>query len=205
MAKFKVRRDRILFLDVEMTCWDGPPPEGEVQEIIEFGMAEVDVPTLALVRTGSILVRPESSKVSPYCERLTGITSERLRREGRRLSEVVGTLKKEWGTMSKAWMSWGADRRAVEADCGAKRVANPFSEAFHDIGMQFSFMMGSSGSIGLREAGTSLGLDFEGRHHSGEDDAAQAARIWIALARRLRLAIGPKPEAGASAMTGGGM
>lgn len=205
MAKFKVRRDRILFLDVEMTCWDGPPPEGEVSEIIEFGLAEVDVPSLALVRTGSFLVRPESSAVSPFCERLTGITAERLRREGRRLSEAVGTMKKEWGIQSKAWMSWGSDRRAVAGDCERKQVPNPFSEAFHDLGMQFSLMSGANASVGLREAAASLGVGFEGRHHSGEDDAAQTARIWIALAARLRRNLGADRDEAADRVPGGGM
>lgn len=202
MAKFKVRRDRILFLDVEMTCWEGPAPEGQVQEIIEFGLAEVDVPSLALVRTASFLVRPESSTVSPFCERLTGITAERLKKEGRWLSEVLATMKKEFGTQSKAWMSWGADRRAVMADCERKSAPNPFSEAFHDVGMQFSLMTGASASVGMQEAAAMLGVALEGRHHSGVDDAAQTAHIWMELAARLRRGLEANAEPSAP---GGGM
>lgn len=186
MGKFKVRNDRILFVDLELTCWEDAAPEGEFPEIIEVGLAEVDVEGLLIVRSGSFLVRPEYSSVSAYCESLTGITKERLRREGRKLGEVASSLRKGWGTGSKAWMSWGSDRRAVLQDCERKSVINPFSEAFHDIGMQFTLMSGSGSAVGLSSALGLLGLEREGALHRGEDDAIQAARAWIAQAKGLR-------------------
>lgn len=195
MRKYKVRRDRILFLDLELTCWEGDPPEGQSPEIIEAGVAEVDAASLAIVRSGSFLVRPVFSAVSPYCQQLTGISPDRLRREGRPLHEVAAGLKKNWGTASKAWMSWGSDRRAVEHDCLRKGVANPFSEAFHDIGMQFTLMSGSPSAVGLSEAMSLLGEERQGRVHSGEDDAVEAARAWIAMARTLRGLLRPAQEA----------
>lgn len=194
MGKYRVRRDRILFVDLELTCWEGGPPAGESPEIIEVGLAEVDVDRLEVVRTGSYLVKPTFSMVSEYCEALTGISAARLKREGRPFAEVCSGLKKNWGTASKAWMSWGSDKRAVEDDCMRKGVVNPFSEAFHDIGMQFTLMSGRSSAVGLAEAGSLLGLEPEGRQHSGEDDAAQAARTWAMLARMLRASIAPSPE-----------
>ena len=38
--------DQILVVDVESTCWDGPPPEGEESEIIEVGLCMVEVQSL---------------------------------------------------------------------------------------------------------------------------------------------------------------
>lgn len=35
--------DKIIVIDVESTCWEGPPPEGQVSEIIGIGVATVDV------------------------------------------------------------------------------------------------------------------------------------------------------------------
>jgi hypothetical protein len=64
-GKYDVRRDRVLFVDVEMACWDGHPPAGQVPEIIEFGLAEVDVASLGIMRSGSLLARPVRSQVCP--------------------------------------------------------------------------------------------------------------------------------------------
>lgn len=195
MGKPRVRRDRILFVDLELTCWEDSPPPGEFPEIIEIGLAEVDAEALVVTRTGSCLVRPEHSSVSAYCERLTGLSAERLRRHGRPLREAFASMRREWGTASKPWMAWGSDRRAVLADCERKRCADPFSDSFHDIGMQFTLLAGFRAGVGLRQASRLLGVPCEGREHSGMDDAAQAALAWTALARIVREKLGPDPAA----------
>lgn len=189
--RYDVRRDRILFVDVEMTCWDGPPPLGESPEIIEFGLAEVDVSTLEVTRSVSLLVRPARSRVSAYCEALTGISEKSLRAKGRPLREVVATMRKNWGTGSKAWMAWGSDRRAVDRDCAAVDVDTPFSASFHDLGLQFGLMLGSSGGIGLEDAIGLLGVERHGNAHSGEGDAVTTAIAWIAMAREARARLAP--------------
>lgn len=194
-GRYDVRRDRILFVDVEMTCWDGPPPPGESPEIIEFGLAEVDVASLELSRSVSFLVRPTRSRVSAYCESLTGITERALRARARPLQEIAGTLRRNWGTASKAWMAWGADRRAIDADCEHAGIPSPFSASFHDIGIQFGLMLGSSGGVGLDRAIGLLGVERSGIAHSGEGDAVTAARAWTALASRLRSDLLPSAEA----------
>ena len=185
-ARYKVRRDRILFVDVEMTCWEGLPPAGEVSEIIEFGLAEVDVAHLSLTRSGSILVRPVRSRLSDYCINLTGIDQDALRSRGRPLSEACNVLRKVWGTANKAWFSWGSDRQAVDEDCAMAGILSPFSSSFHDIGFHFGLMIGAGEAVGLTRAMLMLGLERNGRVHSGENDAVAAAQAWIALARRVR-------------------
>lgn len=196
MGRPRIRRDRILFVDLELTCWEGEPPAGESAEIIEIGLAEVDVDSLAILRTASFLVRPEISSVSEYCERLTGLAASRLRRDGRSLRETFATMRKEWGTGSKPWMAWGSDRRAILADCARKGCDNPFSDAYHDIGMQFTLLGGFSAGVGLKQASLLLGLPFEGKEHSGVDDAVQAARAWAAIARMVRERLLPVPSVG---------
>lgn len=61
-------------VDVEATCWADRTPPGQVSEIIEIGLATVDL--AAARRTGRhrILVRPQRSAVSPFCTDLTGLT-----------------------------------------------------------------------------------------------------------------------------------
>jgi inhibitor of KinA sporulation pathway (predicted exonuclease) len=66
--------DHVLVIDVESTCWDGPPPEGQRGEIIEIGVCALDVGSLERQERRSVLVRPENSEVSPFCTELTTIT-----------------------------------------------------------------------------------------------------------------------------------
>lgn len=190
MAKYDVRDDKVLFIDVEMTCWDGPPPLGESPEIIEIGVAEVDVASLCATRSQSFLVRPVRSTISAYCEQLTNITTFDLKSRGRHLRELVGTLRKQFGTASKAWMAWGADRRAIDNDCTAVGVESPFSNSFHDVGFQFSTMLGAGRAIGLSEAMEIVGVERRGRVHSGMHDAEALADLWIAIATRTRQTLG---------------
>ena len=58
------RLDQALIIDVESTCWDHKPPAGEVSEIIEIGLARVDLATLERIDKRAILVRPQKSNVS---------------------------------------------------------------------------------------------------------------------------------------------
>lgn len=181
LGKFKVRKDKVLVIDFEMTCWEGEPPVGQQPEIIEIGIVEIDIDALSILRSHSYLVKPELSDVSDYCEALTGHSGRKLKKQGQPLQQIASQLQKKWGTASKAWIAWGSDRKAIVDDCVAKGVHNPFSEAFHDLGQQFTFMTGSHSAVGLSKAMESLGLERSGRIHSGVDDALDTARTWIAL------------------------
>ena len=37
--------DQILVIDLEATCWEGEPPEGQEHETIEMGICILDVAT----------------------------------------------------------------------------------------------------------------------------------------------------------------
>ena len=74
--------DTILVVDVESTCWDGPPPAGQISEIIEIGVCTLDVPSLRRVEKRSLLVKPVRSAVSEFCTRLTTLTAEQLNGAG---------------------------------------------------------------------------------------------------------------------------
>jgi inhibitor of KinA sporulation pathway (predicted exonuclease) len=188
-SKYDVRDDRNLFIDVELTCWDGPPPPGEAPEIIEIGVAELDLETLEVTRSHSYLVLPVFSTISPYCTDLTGITIGEMRRRGRPLREVSPRIVKDFGSRSKQWLSWGPDRRAIDGDHAAKGVPDTFSAAFVDMGLEFKHSLGLSRSIGLTRAMQLYGLERTGRIHSGEQDAVDTALLWAEMSRRRRAEI----------------
>jgi inhibitor of KinA sporulation pathway (predicted exonuclease) len=184
--KYDVRDDRILFVDVEMTCWEGPPPDGQFNEIIEIGVAELDLETLLVTRSQSYLIRPEYSEISEYCTNLTGITTKDMRSRGRRLSEVAPRIVKDFGARSKQWLAWGPDRRAIDRDHELKGILPTFSAAFVDMGLEFKHSLGQSKGIGLTKAMQLYGLERTGRIHSGEQDAVDTALLWAEMARRRR-------------------
>lgn len=187
MRKFKVRQDRKLYVDWEMTCWENDPPSGEVPEIIEIGIAEVDVEKLVIVQSASYLVKNTLSTVSDYCTSLTGITQTMINKQGRPLSEVCHTLEKKFGTRNKAVCAWGSDEEAIERDCIAKNIQEPpFSRAFFNIGLEFSLAAGLNKSIGLEDALIMLGEEIEPGHHRAGPDALAAAKIDIVTMKHAR-------------------
>jgi hypothetical protein len=70
--------DQIIVVDVESTCWEGPPPNGEESEIIEIGLCTLNIADGARLDRRSIIVRPERSRVSAYCMQLTSITQSQV-------------------------------------------------------------------------------------------------------------------------------
>ncbi len=107
----------ILVVDLESTRWEGPPPLGQVSEIIEIGVCTVDVASLERVEKRSILIKPVKSEVSEFCTRLTTLTAAHLREAGS-LADATRILKKELFSQERLWASWGDyDRRQFERAC----------------------------------------------------------------------------------------
>lgn len=190
----RLRTDVALVLDVEETCWDGPPPPGMVPEIIEIGVAELDMRELVILREASFLVRPVRSEVSDYCTTLTGHSADSLRRNGRPLAEIFRTFSKSFGPAKKALMSWGDDWKEIARDADLAGASNPFPrEAFQNIGQMFTLMTGSRTRLGLVAALESAGLSFDGIPHRGVVDARNTAILYAHYARGFR-ALFPIPE-----------
>jgi inhibitor of KinA sporulation pathway (predicted exonuclease) len=190
----RLRSDVALVVDVEETCWDGPPPPGMSPEIIEIGVAELDVRELVILRGASFLVRPVRSEVSAYCTAFTGHTGESLRRAGRPIAEVFRTFSKQFGPSKKVLMSWGDDWKELARDADLAGVANPFPrEAFQNIGQMFTLMSGSRTRLGLAAALEAAALSFDGVRHRGVDDARNTAKLYAHYARGFR-ELFPTPE-----------
>jgi inhibitor of KinA sporulation pathway (predicted exonuclease) len=186
MGKYKVRLDRSLAVDFELTCWQGAPPEGELPEIIQIGITEIDSDTFERTRSGLWYVRNEFSVVSDYCTELTGISQSTLRKQGRSLKEVAGSILKTFGPMNKPWIAWGSDKDAIERDCVAKGVPMFFSEAFYNAGLLYSIASGEGKAVGLAEAARRLGIGFEGREHDAGADADVLAAVWGRMIGNMR-------------------
>ena len=173
--------DKILVVDLESTCWDGPPPAGQVSEIIEIGVVAVDVATLRREEKRSILVKPIKSQVSEFCTRLTTLTADHLRDAGF-LADATRVLKKEFQTQDRLWASWGDyDRRQFERVCKELAVGYPFGTSHLNVKTLFCIVHGLDHEIGLDAAHERLGRAMEGTHHRGADDAWNIAGVLCDL------------------------
>lgn len=178
--------DKVLIVDIEATC-DEPEPEGFVHEIIEIGVALVNVKTLTIERTASILVEP-LGVITPFCTQLTTLTLEQIREaKAPRFREGCAALEDEFLSRSYPWISWGDyDRRQFKSQCEREGVRYPFSDTHTNMRALFSWWQGKGRRVGMAEALKWLNLPLEGTHHRGVDDAKNIARIFIEFLRASR-------------------
>jgi inhibitor of KinA sporulation pathway (predicted exonuclease) len=175
-------------IDVEATCWDGQPPPGSVNEIIEIGLTVVDVSAGRRVSRNRILVRPVRSTVSDFCTELTGLTQAEVE-QGVTFAEACRILVEEYGAGERPWASWGEyDRRQFARQSQADAVAYPFgrpTERTHtNAKAVFTEAYGLRRKPGMAHALQIAGLPLEGRHHRGEDDAWNIAALVLDLVGR---------------------
>ncbi|WP_330237521.1 3'-5' exonuclease [Streptomyces sp. NBC_00525] len=188
-------------IDVEATCWDGQPPPGSVNEIIEIGLTVVDVSAERRVSRHRVLVRPVRSRVSEFCTELTGLTQAEVER-GVSFAEACRILVGEFEAGERPWASWGEyDRRQFARQSQADGVAFPFgypTERTHtNAKAVFTAAYGLRKKPGMDQALRIAGLPLEGRHHRGEDDAWNIAALVLDLLGR-----GAWPGAGSRLVIG---
>ena len=70
--------ENILIVDLEATCWENRPPRGQESEIIEIGVCMMNARTGKISKNEGILIRPQHSKVCPFCTELTTLTQNML-------------------------------------------------------------------------------------------------------------------------------
>ncbi|MCB9895729.1 MAG: exonuclease domain-containing protein [Planctomycetes bacterium] len=178
--------DEIIVLDLECTCWDGAPPPGQGQEIIEIGLCMLRLDTLEEAEFRSILVRPENSSVSEFCTQLTSLTQEQVD-GGISFREACRVLKKEFLSKERTWASWGAfDRRQFERQCSATGCGYPFGPTHLNAKNLFTLAHGLRDELGMDAALRHLRLELVGHHHRGVDDARNIAKILADTLRRAR-------------------
>lgn len=172
----------LLIVDLEGTCWETNPPPNQFHEIIEIGWALVDLESVPPrhVRSGTVLVKPVRSEVSPFCTKLTTITAELLDSEGVSLKEAFETLVSDVGSKEYSWSSWGAyDRNMIKRQCKVFGLESPFSPIHYNIKDLFKELYPNlNGGYGMTNAFAAVcDGPIEGTHHRGGDDAKNIGTI----------------------------
>ena len=169
---------RIVCLDLEMCCWDdGRDPR--TGEIIEFGLAEVDLIEGKVIKRAQYYVKPDTHEVSEFCTELTGITQKIVDKQGRPFADVLATVTKNFGGKNKIYGSWGRDDYVIRKECEDKGIDYPFKEFLNIATLYRIHKRLKNKRFGHKKAMELEGLDWEGRHHSGADDAYNLARLAL--------------------------
>lgn len=179
-----VRRDQILIVDIEATCWEGDPPPDQQHEIIEIGVCALDVARREVGEARSILVKPTRSVVSPFCTSLTTLTQTMVD-TGLSFEAACALLQHEYDAQSYLWASWGKyDLTMFKAQCHAFGAPYPFSGRHANLKQVFAKSINNKVRVGMNQALEILTLPLEGTQHRGGDDARNTARILAALLER---------------------
>ncbi|HCU57837.1 MAG TPA: DNA polymerase III [Anaerolineaceae bacterium] len=169
--------DKIIVIDLEATCWEGDPPAGESSEIIEIGLCVLDVATGQREPARALLVRPQHSTLSPYCQELTTITPEMVE-DALDLADACAVLREEYHSEARTWASYGDyDRLMLTAQCEARNIPYPFGRSHINVKNLFALQMRLEREVGLQKATSLLGHPFDGTIHRGMDDAWNIAAV----------------------------
>lgn len=171
----------VLVIDVESTCWEPPEfqPKNEISEIIEIGIAVVNIKTLLITANASIIIKPAKSKVSQFCTKLTTLTQKDVD-IGCTFEQAMGILRNKYLSENRTFVSWGDyDRKMFERNSKDYGVKYPFGPRHMNLKNSFTMLHGLDHEPGLDSALDHLGMALEGTHHRGIDDAKNIAKIFI--------------------------
>lgn len=175
----------VLIIDLEATCWKDRSTELR-NEIIEIGCAIVCGDKVTF--NESWFVKPKLNQtLSDFCKELTSISQEQVD-SALSFPEVLKQACTQIEEFTNAkisellFVSWGNyDRNQFQSDCALHNVAYPFGEHLN-LKQYFSSKFKVK-RAGLQSALNTLGLQFQGTHHRGKDDALNIARIYLAVGK----------------------
>jgi len=188
---------KMMVVDLECTCFNSEDLDRPVgwtaekdQEIIEIGATIVDLRSLEINDVESFLVQPEGPMGS-FCKSLTTLTFDDVKDR----PQLSGALEElcDWSKANKfdirsmPWGSWGDyDRVQFFRECARKWLKYPFGRAHFTIKGLYSILTGQGKGFGMERALDQLGMDLEGTHHRGVDDARNTAKILLHILEKAR-------------------
>ncbi|GGG23652.1 exonuclease [Dokdonia pacifica] len=170
--------DNILVIDLEATCWNGPIPKGQVNEIIEIGICVLNAQTGEISDPRGILIKPERSTVSPFCTELTTITQDMLDQDGISFEDACDIVRDAYEGHYNTWVSYGDyDRNMMQRQCKIRNIDYPLSHDHINVKQLFYEIKDLRKKVGMKGALNILNIPLEGTHHRGVDDAKNIAKI----------------------------
>ena len=180
----------LFVLDFEANC--SKENSIDPQEIIEFPIVVIDAVNNLILKdkTFHYYVKPDVHKVTEFCTDLTGITQELVETKGFKLADVLIKFE-DWVKLNVFNLeeccfvtcgSWDLKTALKKESVFRKINLNPFFKKFINAKEVFTVRCNfRENKFGMVDMLTELGLELEGKHHSGIDDCGNIARILIKL------------------------
>ncbi|MFH7005054.1 exonuclease domain-containing protein [Flavobacterium bizetiae] len=170
--------DKIIIIDLEATCWQSAIPEGQENEIIEIGLAVLDLQTGEITQNQGILIKPQRSSVSPFCTELTTITQDLLDKNGVTFEEAIEKLVDVYQPDLYTWASYGQyDLNMIRKQCRSFGMRYPMGNQHINVKTLVAEKLDLQKPTGMNGALHLLNIPLEGTHHRGIDDAKNIAKI----------------------------
>ena len=192
------RYAHLMIVDLEATCCDEGSIPTHANEITEIGAVMLDGKSLAILDEYTRFVRPTRyPRLTRFCTELTSITQDQV--------DVAPVYEKAIKHFQN-WMnsyddilfcSWGDyDKNQFIRESQANRLPYPIEAPHLNIRKMFSFSQQFNRRLGMETALNLCGLELEGTHHRGIDDARNMARMMSYILGRRQI-----PHAGVDTRT----
>jgi len=178
--------------DLEFTAWEGSMRHrwlrpGEFKEVVQIGAVKLDPLSLAVRDRFSVFVRPRINPgLSPYLEKLTGITSDILREQGRDFAVAFGAFLDfvEGGVCA----AFGRDELVFEENLRLYGLSAPANlPEYRDLRPWFRANGIETHGLHSCDIGPRLGVPFVGQSHNALADCLSvAAGMQVLVARGAR-------------------
>jgi DNA polymerase III epsilon subunit-like protein len=191
----QIRGPYAVVFDLEFTAWEGSMAHrwlrpGEYTEIVQIGAVKVDA-DFAPLESLDVLVRPRLNPVlSPYLEKLTGITNEDMRARGIDFEAAYRAFIDFAAGLPI--LAFGRDDLIFADNLRLYGITNvpplpPYANVVPWLGAQGIDTRG----LHACDVGPKLGVPFEGHKHNALNDARSVAvgiRALIGRGAKLPLA-----------------
>ncbi len=179
----------IFILDFEANCSETETLKP--QEIIEFPVIALDTWTNTVDEKNIFhyYVKPTHTKITTFCTKLTGITEEKVLKEGIELEKVLAKFDEflqERPEIAKDFCfatcgNWDLNT-CLKNEANFKKINLPtYFKKFINIKDVYGLFFGKNGKFGMVEMLNHLKIPLEGRHHSGIDDSRNLTKVIQAI------------------------
>jgi inhibitor of KinA sporulation pathway (predicted exonuclease) len=188
---YSMSNKNYLVVDIECTTTDDGTFLREEMETIEIGAVLVDNKTLKIVDEYDVIIKPVRNPIlKPFCIQLTTITQDMVD-VGLSFQDAIVEFSKKMFSIKNdvIFASWGHfDKWQLQNDFTFHKIDYSMPDEHINLKVQFSQVQGRKKQYGLSRAVNMCGLQWEGQHHRGIDDAKNTARLlpWIIGNERIK-------------------
>jgi len=179
----------ITVFDLEFTAWDCSMARhwlapGEFKEVVQIGAIKLDADSFAVLGEFDMLVRPRINAVlSCYFEKLTGITNEKIERQG--MDFAVAYERFLDFAQDGPIAAFGQDQRVLEGNIRLYGLtpARPLP-VFYDLRGWFAALGLDPRGMQSCQLAAALGMAFIGQTHNALHDARAIVGAMAVMASR---------------------